>query len=106
MVQAGEAPRRGAPRRLALAGLIALCCWEAIAGRAGLSLVPLVALAPALLVLSGHGRSGRVPFGRLWCALAPLLGMVGLAGAFPAVAGQSRTPLRSGPCEAPSATGG
>ena len=74
VVHAGEAPRRGAPRRLALAGLIALCCWEAIAGRAGLSLVLLVALLPALLVLSGHGRSARVPFGRLSCALAPLLG--------------------------------
>jgi hypothetical protein len=92
VVHTGEAPRTGAPRRLALAGLVALCCWEAIAGRPGLSLVLLVALLPALLVLSGHGRSGRVPVGRLSCALAPLLGMVGLASAFPALAGQARTP--------------
>ena len=33
-----------------------------------------------------------MPVGRLWCALAPVLGMVGLAGAFPAVAGQSGSP--------------
>ncbi len=92
VVHTRETPRTGAPRRLTLAALIALCCWEAIAGRAGLSLVLLVALAPALLVLSGHGRSGRVPLGRVSCGLAPLLGMVGLAGAFPAVAGQARSP--------------
>ncbi len=91
VVHAGEAPRTGAPRRLTLAALIALCCWEAIAGRPGLSLVLLVALGPALLVLSGHGRSGRVPVGRVSCALAPLLGIVGLAGAFPALAGQARS---------------
>ena len=92
VVHTGESPRNGAPRRLALAGLVALCCWEAIAGRAGLSLVLLAAVLPALLLLSGHGRSGRVPIGRLSCLLAPLLGMVGLAGAFPALAGQARSP--------------
>ncbi len=90
--QAADASHRGMPRRLALAGLIVLCCWEAIAGRAGLSLVLLVAVLPALMLLSGHGRSARIPFGRLWCALAPVLGVVGLAGAFPAVAGQARSP--------------
>ena len=73
-----------------------LCCWEAIAGRAGLSLVLLAAVLPALMLFSGYGRSARVPFGRLWCALAPVLGVVGLAGAFPAVAGQaSSSPERA-----------
>jgi hypothetical protein len=81
----------GFPRRLALAGLIALCCWEAIAGRIGVSLVLLVAVLPALLLFSGYGRGARVPFGRLWCGLAPVLGLAGLAGAFPAVAGQARS---------------
>ncbi|HUH81936.1 MAG TPA: serine/threonine-protein kinase [Solirubrobacteraceae bacterium] len=89
VAQPAEPSRAGVPRRLALAGLVALCCWEAIAGRAGLSLVLLAALVPALVVLTGHGRSARVPFGRVWCLLAPVLGTVGLAGAFPAVAGQS-----------------
>ncbi len=84
-------PVRGFPRRLALAGLIALCCWEAIAGRIGVSLVLLVAVLPALLLFSGYGRGARVPFGRLWCGLAPVLGLAGLAGAFPAVAGQARS---------------
>ncbi|HTQ68541.1 MAG TPA: serine/threonine-protein kinase [Solirubrobacteraceae bacterium] len=88
-LQPAETTRGGVPRRLALAGLIVLCCWEAIAGRPGLSLVLLAALLPALLILTGHGRRARVPFGRLWCVLAPVLGTVGLAGAFPAVAGQS-----------------
>jgi eukaryotic-like serine/threonine-protein kinase len=87
--EAPQAAHGGVPRRLASAGLIVLCCWEAIAGRAGLSLVLLVAVLPALMLLSGHGRSARVPFGRLWCTLAPVLGVVGLAGAFPAVAGQA-----------------
>jgi len=84
--------RGGLPRRLALAGLIALCCWEAIAGRIGVSLVLLAAVLPALMLLSGHGRGARVPFGRLWCGLAPVLGLAGLGGAFPAVAGQARSP--------------
>jgi hypothetical protein len=72
-----------------LAGMLALACWQAIAGRPGLSLVILAALTPALLIGAEPGSS-RVPAARLVCVLAPVLGFVGLAGAFPAIAGQAR----------------
>ncbi len=58
-------------------------------GRSGLALLLAAALLP-LLMLPGQSRSSRLGGGWLACALAPLLGLVSLAGAFPALAGQSR----------------
>jgi hypothetical protein len=68
--------------------MLALCCWQTISGRPGLALLILAALGPAF-ALGGENGSRRVPPGRLCCALAPVLGAVGLAGAFPAIAGQA-----------------
>jgi hypothetical protein len=87
---ARPAPRGAIPRRAWLAGMLALCCWQTISGRPGLALLLLAALAPAI-AFAGEGGSQRLPGGRLSCALAPLLGAVGLAGVFPALAGQARS---------------
>ena len=65
-----------------------VACWQAFAGRPGVALLALVALAPVAL-LPGEGEDPRVGAGWLACALAPALGVVGLAGAFPAIAGQA-----------------
>jgi hypothetical protein len=77
------------PRKLWLALLLAFVFWEAFSGLAGVSLLVLAALLPALFV-RGEDGSARLPLGRLYCALAPVFGVIGLAGAFPAVAGQPR----------------
>ncbi len=77
------------PRKLWLALLLAFVFWEAFSGLAGVSLLVLAALLPALFV-RGEDGSARLPIGRLYCALSPLLGVIGLAGAFPAIAGQPR----------------
>jgi eukaryotic-like serine/threonine-protein kinase len=85
----------GAPaRRLALPRTVWIACaaaltgWQAFAGRAGLALLILAALAP-LLVLPGERRSSRLGAGWLAAVLAPVLGLAGLAGAYPAIAGQA-----------------
>jgi serine/threonine protein kinase len=70
------------PRLLWLGCLLALAVWQAFAGLPGLSLLVLAAGVP-LLVLPR--RSGP---GWLGAGLAPVLGLAGLAGAFPALAGQ------------------
>jgi eukaryotic-like serine/threonine-protein kinase len=70
------------PRLLWLGCLLALAVWQAFAGLPGVSLLVLAAGAP-LLVLPR--RSGP---GWLAAGLAPVLGLAGLAGAFPALAGQ------------------
>jgi hypothetical protein len=72
----------GLPRVAWIGCLLALAVWQAAAGRPGVSLLVLAAGAP-LLVLPR--RSGP---GWLAAALAPALGLAGLAGAFPALAGQ------------------
>lgn len=79
------------PRGVWLGGALALALWQAIEGRPGVALLALVALAPPLLLL------GRRPgAGWLAGALAPLLGVAGLAGAYPACAGQgARWPARA-----------
>jgi hypothetical protein len=71
-----------------LAGALAATAWLVWVGRAGMALVFVAAIAP-LVILSMGRRS--VGLGGRWltCALAPLLGAVGLAGAFPAIAGQA-----------------
>jgi len=84
-----RAPRRvQLPRVAWLAGAAALICWQASAGRWGVALLALAALLP-LSVLPGELGSRRLGAAWLACALAPVLGLVSLAGAFPALAGQA-----------------
>jgi hypothetical protein len=63
--------------------VIALVAWQAASARPGVALLLLVACAPLLLMGSRPG------IGWLTAGLAPALGLVGLAGAYPAVAGQA-----------------
>jgi hypothetical protein len=70
------------PRLVWIGCLLALAIWQAFAGRPGVSLLLAAAAAPLLAL---PRRSGP---GWLFAALAPVLGLAGLAGAFPAVAGQ------------------
>jgi eukaryotic-like serine/threonine-protein kinase len=81
-------PRRGLPRLLWLAATLALCVWQITAGRSGVALlVPAAFLPIVVLPIGRRDRAGTG--GWLACALAPSLGAVGLAGAFPAIAGQA-----------------
>jgi serine/threonine protein kinase len=81
-------PRRGLPRLLWLAAALALAVWQVSAGRAGVALLALAALLPiAALPIGRRDRAGTG--GWLVCVLAPTLGAIGLAGAFPALAGQA-----------------
>jgi eukaryotic-like serine/threonine-protein kinase len=77
-------PRRTpALPRLAWIGLaLAAALWQASAGRSGVALLVLAAAAPLLAL---PYRSGP---GWLAAAAAPALGALGLAGAYPALAGQ------------------
>ncbi|HEY2569956.1 MAG TPA: serine/threonine-protein kinase, partial [Solirubrobacteraceae bacterium] len=85
---AQRTPRRGLPRAVWLVAALALAVWQAAAGRPGAGLLALVALLP--VVLAPIGRRDRAGTGGwLACALAPILGVIGLAGAFPAIAGQA-----------------
>lgn len=79
-----QGPRRAwrPPRGIWLGAALALAVWQAVAGRAGLALLILAATAPLLLLAR---RSGPV---WLAAAVAPTLALAGLAGAFPALAGQ------------------
>jgi hypothetical protein len=71
---------------LTAAGLLG---WLAVAAP-GVALLLALALAPVPALLARHGSAWSVP------ALAPLLGVAGLAGAWPAVAGQAaRWPARA-----------
>ena len=64
--------------------------------RVGAALVVFIAVALPPLLIRGASLTWSVP------ALAPLLGLVGLAGAFPALAGTARSAW----CAAPSAPAG
>jgi eukaryotic-like serine/threonine-protein kinase len=80
--------RRGMPRALWLALTLTLAIWQAASGRAGVSLLVLCALLPVVALPVGrHDLPGTG--GWAMCALAPALGVIGLAGAFPALAGQA-----------------
>jgi serine/threonine protein kinase len=80
-------PRRGLPRVLWLAGALAVAIWQLALGRSGVALLALAALLP--IVALPIGRRDRAGTGGwLLCVLAPALGGIGLAGAFPALAGQ------------------
>jgi hypothetical protein len=84
----GEGSSPAARRRVALPRLVwigcllALAAWQAAAGRGGVSLLVLAAGTPLLALPRRCGP------GWLAAALAPTLGLAGLAGAFPALAGQ------------------
>jgi eukaryotic-like serine/threonine-protein kinase len=88
---APQAPERRSlrlPRSIWLACAGAIVCWQAFAGRPGVALLLLAALAP-LALLRGERGDSRLGVGWLTGALAPVLGVVALAGAFPAIAGQA-----------------
>ena len=74
--------RLALPRAVWMGCALALIAWQIWVGRPGAALLLLAACAP-LVVLP---RRGGVAW--LSAALAPVLGLVGLAGAFPALAGQ------------------
>jgi serine/threonine protein kinase len=83
-----KASRRLAlPRVLWLTGALAAIVWQAWIGRPGVALLLLAAAAP-LAGVPSLGDSRRVGLGWIGCVLAPVLGLAGLAGAFPAIAGQ------------------
>ena len=79
------------PRALWLACAFAAIVWQAWLGKSGLALLLLAAAVP-LVAMPAQRASRRVGAGWLGCALAPVLGLVSLAGAFPALAGQSARP--------------
>jgi hypothetical protein len=76
--------RLALPRSVWIAPALALVVWQVWAGRPGVALL----IAVALLPLAALPRRAEP----LWlaCLLAPALGVAGLAGVFPAVAGQAR----------------
>ncbi len=76
------------PRAIWISVAVAAVVWQLLAGRAGVALLVTAALLP-LLLLPGERHSRRVGAGWLAAVLAPTLGVIGLAGAFPAIAGQA-----------------
>jgi len=76
------------PRAVWLVGALALIVWQLSTGHPGIALLAFAALL-ALAVAPADGASGHVGAGWLICALAPVFGLAGLAGAFPAIAGQA-----------------
>jgi serine/threonine protein kinase len=86
--EAHRPARRGMPRTVWLALALAVSGWQAATGHAGVALLLLCALLPiAALPIGRRDRAGTG--GWLAAALAPVLGLVGLAGAFVAIAGQA-----------------
>jgi hypothetical protein len=81
-------PVPGLPRTLWIALACLLIAWQAASGRAGVALLAVVALVP-LAAMAPERGSRRLSPRWLAAALAPMLGIVGLAGAFPALAGQA-----------------
>jgi eukaryotic-like serine/threonine-protein kinase len=75
------------PRALWLACALAAIVWQAWVGRSGVALLLLAAAVP-ISAIPAQRASRRVGVGWIGCALAPVLGLAGLAGAFPALAGQ------------------
>jgi hypothetical protein len=74
--------RMALPRAVWLGCALAVIIWQVWVGRPGVALLLLAAAAPLVLL---PRRSG---VGWLIVALAPVLGLAGLAGAFPGLAGQ------------------
>ncbi len=71
------------PRLAWLAATGAMCAWLLTAGRPGPAVAAVCAVAPLLAAVRRPGPGWLVP------ALAPALGLAGLAAAFPALAGQA-----------------
>ena len=71
------------PRAVWVGCVIALAAWQVASARPGVALLLLAATAPLLLM------GPRPGIGWLTAGLAPALGLVGLAGAYPALAGQA-----------------
>jgi hypothetical protein len=83
--ESGSEPETGRlrlPRGLWLAAAAGVAIWQAAAARPGVALLALAAALPLLL-------PRRLAPGALAAALAPALGLAGLAGVFPALAGQA-----------------
>jgi eukaryotic-like serine/threonine-protein kinase len=89
-----EHEAQASTRRLRLPRAVWLGCaaivigWQVFAGRAGIGLLALAAFVPLALMPAERGDR-RLGASWLGCAFAPALGLIGLAGAFPALAGQS-----------------
>jgi hypothetical protein len=75
------------PRAAWIGSVLALAAWQAIAGLPGVALLLVAAAVPLALL---PRRSGP---GWIVALAAPALGAIGLAGAFPALAGQRATAL-------------
>jgi hypothetical protein len=94
-VPAAEEPEPAVPGRLAVPRVVWMGCalavivWQAASGRPGVGLLVLAAVLP-LLALPRDRRSAAGSLAWPVCAVAPVLGLAGLAGAFPAIAGQAR----------------
>ena len=86
---APQPDRGGLPRTLWAAVAVAAIAWLAITGKPGASLLLAAALAP-LAAMPREPYSRRVSPQWLGAVLAPVLGLAGLAGAYPALAGQLR----------------
>jgi serine/threonine protein kinase len=84
---ADPARRIRLPRAAWIACAAVAICWQAVAGRPGLALVLIAGLVPLALMPIERGET-RLGVSWLGGALAPVLGLIGLAGAFPAIAGQ------------------
>ncbi|MCW3034369.1 MAG: eukaryotic-like serine/threonine-protein kinase [Solirubrobacteraceae bacterium] len=78
----------GLPRKLWVALALVGIAWLAATGKPGASLLLAAALAP-LAAMPAEPYSRRVSPVWLVALLAPVLGLAGLAGAYPAVAGQA-----------------
>jgi serine/threonine protein kinase len=71
------------PRAVWAGCVVAVAVWQVASARPGVALLLFAASAPLLLM------GPRPGIGWLAAGLAPVLGLVGLAGAYPAVAGQT-----------------
>jgi eukaryotic-like serine/threonine-protein kinase len=90
-VQPAAGRRLALPRAVWMGCALALIAWQVWVGRPGAALVLLAGATPLVLLPRRCGVAW------LMAALAPLLGLVGLAGAFPALAGQrARVSERAG----------
>jgi eukaryotic-like serine/threonine-protein kinase len=78
----------GLPRTLWIALALAAIVWQAIVGHPGLGILLGAALLP-LAAMPPEPYSRRISPVWVGCLLAPALGVVGLAGVFPAIAGQA-----------------
>jgi serine/threonine protein kinase len=78
----------GLSRTLWIALALAAIAWQAVVGHPGVGMLLGAALAP-LAAMPPEPYSRRISPVWLGCLLAPALGVVGLAGVFPAIAGQA-----------------